>query len=744
MAVLRSPDNQIFYGWDEVAQYWIRDENAFDLDFPSTPQDPGTSLAAHIVENIFELELDPGSNGIGSYLPGYDVKNRDPYQIIQLSLADHRKEQKLYECYAQEDGTIKFYEINQNASSITNSQILYSISSSTLKQKCDNVIVTGYDPPSKKFTRPGSLGTQGYDMFTFAYYYTDAKAKGVNDRSSIYYDADWGAGGYPKYWILGDILGAEACEYYREGFIEFADPGLSDQNTLDERVYDNERGEKILGWIYKVEIPWFVQGSTQVDRPQKSPRYITLESFGELQQRTWTDNRWYKPQICLIGDRADTTKGVLLPDSDSSKFLGVREVYIYGCELTSIYPDEIVEDGELQPGVDDFVVTLNTMQNEPIKLSQGQDYVVVKDPDDPSGKYRIIFSCNISPNYIDKFGGSMGTSVLDSAVRFRISNASIFGPPGEGNEPTIPECEDMDFFDRDTPAGGACKGVLRDGITSVTSWDSYYGAIFPMGEGNSGYAMIGNAPGTTREPKIVVVYDWNNPCLHFVDQEDNVTKANLEAVTVELYAIINQDLKAPEAHCNGGTTTMLDPRQQIPDTNPDTVQDLANTPYQLAHESLKNGDIKITLPFIACEGMPWESCPELENVATFIYELQNHEVESTTHICDPEARPELGKTIDGQVINSIDYSYQDSSQYLISVQVGPVWQGMGGWDQSVYQNKVEQVQLEGVVSSVESDNTRCKVQLERIGLMECVNGQLEKLEIGDTVKVTVHNNPISI
>ncbi|MHA2218200.1 MAG: hypothetical protein ACXACY_19865, partial [Candidatus Hodarchaeales archaeon] len=149
-------------------------------------------------------------------------------------------------------------------------------------------------------------------------------------------------------------------------------------------------------------------------------------------------------------------------------------------------------------------------------------------------------------------------------------------------------------------------------------------------------------------------------------------------------------------------------------------------------------------PFIACEGMPWESCPELENVATFIYELQNHEVESTTHICDPEARPELGKTIDGQVINSIDYSYQDSSQYLISVQVGPVWQGMGGWDQSVYQNKVEQVQLEGVVSSVESDNTRCKVQLERIGLMECVNGQLEKLEIGDTVKVTVHNNPISI
>ena len=104
----------------------------------------------------------------------------------------------------------------------------------------------------------------------------------------------------------------------------------------------------------------------------------------------------------------------------------------------------------------------------------------------------------------------------------------------------------------------------------------------------------------------------------------------------------------------------------------------------------------------------------------------------------------MGEVIDGKTINSINYSYQDSSQYLISVQAGPKWQGIGGWDSSVYQNKTERVQLEGVVSYVYPNNMDCLVQLERMGLLECVNGQTDPLEVGDTVKVTVYNNPISV
>jgi hypothetical protein len=104
----------------------------------------------------------------------------------------------------------------------------------------------------------------------------------------------------------------------------------------------------------------------------------------------------------------------------------------------------------------------------------------------------------------------------------------------------------------------------------------------------------------------------------------------------------------------------------------------------------------------------------------------------------------LGEVIDGKTINSIDYSYQDASQYLISVQAGPVWQGFGGWDQSIYQNKTERAQLEGIVRSIIVSNMSCLVQLEQIGYLECINGTSDILEIGDVVKVTVYNNPVSI
>jgi hypothetical protein len=396
--------------------------------------------------------------------------------------------------------------------------------------------------------------------------------------------------------------------------------------------------------------------------------------------------------------------------------------------LKSIYPDEKYNASteEKEPGLCDFVVDLETMMKEPIKLSAGQDYIVAKDPGS-SGNYKIIFSCNVSPDWIDKFGGE-----INSSTTFRISRSSIYTQGGGS-----PVCDgDADNFWEIV----SCAGYLRDGQTSANNTSTHHAAIFPMGEGTSGYALETDA-------KIVVVYDWDNPCISILDQEDEVTKINLESVEIDLYAVISKDLPPPIAHCHGGSTTMLDPRQQIPDLDVSTVENLTGCDYQKALESLENGDVKIVkivLPFFGTAGNPWDSCNELESAAKFIYELQNDIVESVTYTCKPDAAPVLGEVIDGKTINSINYSYQDSSQYLISVQAGPRWQGVGGWDSSVYQNKVERVQVEGVVRYVYPDNMTCLIQLERLGLLECVNGQIDPLEVGDTVKVTVYNNPVGV
>jgi hypothetical protein len=169
--------------------------------------------------------------------------------------------------------------------------------------------------------------------------------------------------------------------------------------------------------------------------------------------------------------------------------------------------------------------------------------------------------------------------------------------------------------------------------------------------------------------------------------------------------------------------------------------DLTN--YARAFASLESGDIKVTLPFLYTnEGSVWES-DECVKVAQFIKSLQNEVVESTTYICSPDSEPILGEKIEGKTINSIDYSYQDSSQYLISVQAGPVWQGIQGWDTSIYQNKTERIQLEGVVIYVPPDNATCSVKIEQLGLMECINGSKDVLEKGDRVSVTVYNNPVA-
>lgn len=735
MAIIKSPENQIFYDWEDIAQHWLVDENQFDSDFPSRPQDENTSLATHIIKNIFELELDEASENIGGYLPGYDVKNRDAYQVIQLSLATELKDKKLYECHADENGIVKFYLIGENRSDIS-SDVLYDITTSQMKQKCDNVVVTGYDPPAKKIVRGP------YSLFTFASQY--ARQDEVGDPLSIYYDPE--INDYPNYWVLGDILGLEACKIYKQGYIEFGKPWLNDEYKLSANgagvggnfIYDHKAFEKIVGWLYKVEVPFYEQGSTQVELQNKALRYVSLDSFGDLQHRNWVDNTFYKPQVCSTGQELDFTKGVYLPKSDSKKFLGVREVYLYGYELKSIYPDEHYDDSldEIVPGDVDFIVDLETQMKEPIKLSSGQDYIVAKDPTDSLGRYKIIFSCNVSPNWIDKFGGLIGDG---ANATFRISPSSIYSKNDQG-ELTDPEVENDDFF-----GITEVRGILRDGQTEADNTTPHYAAIFPMGEGTSGYALEYSIDQSS-DAKIVVVYDWDNPCISILDQRrsNEVTKEALENVKVDLYAVITKDLPPPIAYCHGGSTITLDPRQQIPDLDFSTVENLSGSDYQKALEGLENGDVKIVLPFLSCTGNPWDSCTDLENAAEFIYELQNDIVTSTTYVCKPNAAPVLGEIIDDKTINSISYSYQDSSQYLISVQAGPKWQGIGGWDSSVYQNKTERVQVEGVVRYVYPDNMKCLVQLERIGLLECANGQIDPLEVGDTVKVTVYNNPISV
>ncbi len=705
----------IVYEWDGLAERWLIDEQSFDTDFPTRPQDLGTSLAAHIVKEVFSLNLDSSSETIGGYLPGYDVVNREAYQMIQLSLAQHLKDKKFYECYANGDGIVKFYLIGEDDADV---DILYQFDTGEWRNLCENVLVTGYDPPQRKYTRGP------YSLFTFANIYSPDEFKGPG---SPFYDADLGT--YPKYWVWYDVLGPEACMFAREGYIEYANP-FWDNARMDSAQKMNDAGivkyyefEKMIESIYKIHVPFFKQGVTQVNFSNRTPRFVELDSLGELMPRVWKSGNAYYNKYCISKEPSVSSTelaayGVRLPRSNESKFVGVKEVYLFGFQVTNLTVAErkIVVSGQdtfVKMGNFDFICTADTTLSEPISLTRGEDYIVVRESTEEGSYYKIIFSSNVSPVYKQYFGGRLSSG----SSNVRISSSAVFDTDPLSTDTTLEKSE-LDYFDESFPSG-----YLKSGQAIVgTDLDLGSVSIFALGDGSAGIVV----------KKIVVVYEWDNPCIAIYDSDDQVTRSNLEKVTIDMYPIIMQDLPAPVAH-NG---VLLDPAETLPDLNATTLQNLSTNTYQRAMTQLENGDISITLPFL--DGS------DCEKVSEFILELQNQIVTSTTYICGPDSEPVLGQLIEDKVINSIDYSYQDSSQYLISIQAGPIWQGIGGWDNSVYQNKTEQLQAEGVVRGTYPDNMKCQVYLEKFGIMECINGTTEILEKGDTVKVTLYNNPVSI
>lgn len=716
-------DYEYFYEWDGLAENWITSEESFDQDFPSLPQDPGTSLAAFIIEDIFGLDLASNDRSLGGYLPGFDVVNRDAYQMVQLSLATELRDEDLVECYADGEGTVHFYEIGNNISNIR-SNILYSINTGTLQKPCDNVMVIGYDPPPKRYAG------QEFDLLTFA-----------NDMPDNYYykyytsnPPDQDKGNFPIYHVLGstDLLGPEGCSWFKKGYIEYAEPGMDHEGWLIEQgVFNPKNYESVSNYMYRIEVGFYKQGSTNVSFANTTPKYVELAditgtpSIGKLQRRNYRDRDLYVSDYCLEDQTPDVDTGVRLPRSNELKFLGVREVYIYGYYLKQLIPDYYRTGDNRVAGPAKFIAALDTKMSQAFKLSQGEDYLIAKDPTNDAF-HRIIFSCNVSPTYIDNFGGYLLDGLYSAS--YRISPSSLYLTSDEGNLwPAGFASVSADPYDSEY----RITGYLRDGRQEEGTYDNqttYPAAIFPMNEGQSGYVV----------KKVIVVYEWDNPCVVIEDQENRVTEDNLRNnFSFKFYPMIVRDVEKPVALVKTGSTTaqLLDRQEVVPDYDDTTVQDLNSVEYARAFASLESGDIKITLPFLDGE--------ECKSVAQFIKSLQNEVVESTTYVCDPGAEPILGEVIDGKTINSIDYSYQDSSQYLISVQAGPVWKGLSGWDTAIYQNQTTQLQREGRVIYVYPDNTKCHVDLGDLGIMECINNTKDILERGDKVSITVYNNPVS-
>lgn len=641
----------IFFDWEERGKYIAEyNESKFDSDFPSTPRDNFMdkfgygSVAEWVINGVFGLTIAGSSRG-GS-LPGYNIESRDAYQMVQLSLATELASSALVECYATSDGEVEFYSVGSTRPS--NFKYLYKAEGFELKPKCDNVMVDGYDPPPKRY----SAGSN--DLFTFG-------------------------GGSPTYWCPGEIFPMCDESLGKEGWIEYVDPKVGNLvEMVSQGIFDPKRFESIITYVYGIQVPFFDPATVSVSFSTQTSRYGELSGFGELHEFTWIADT-YVPAKCLEAEEIGMSEGVSIPEASDDKFLGVQEVIIYGYEIRDIRIDP--RDKDIVSGdYNRFLVNLDTMIPETFTLSRGTDYIVIGE--------QIIFACNVSPDYVEKYGGDIGQGNFE----FRIDKKSIF------------------------------DGKLRDGETPVSNNDTFSVTVFPLGQGQRAYAV----------EKVVVRYGWDNHQMYFKSVDNIIDSAALSMVTAEFYPIIMRNLPSPRA-VNG---RLLDPSEIISDVYPQTVENISGTDYMQSMASLEAGDIRVTMPFADSD-----ECVIISEVIKFI---QNDVVPDIVYMCSPDSEPELGRQLqDNNYINAIDYSYQDGSQYFISVHAGPLWYGIGSWDQTIYKMRTDRVSLEGTIVGIGANNASATVQLDKIGAMDCVNGCMGVLSAGDNVQVTVYNNPVS-
>jgi len=643
----------ILYEW-EYANKWLEPDSSSILNVGGGS---GGSLAEWVVQTVFDLPL---STYAGGSLEGYDIVHRDAYQMIQLSLATELTSGDLYECYADEYGSVKFYHIGYEAGV---SNYLYKLESDNAVAPIEHVIVTGFDPPPVRVA---------------------GDSRDVLETSEIS--------------ILGEVGGSDFCTYKQDGYIIYPK-----QTEIDRYEADPKQYEQIVAHTYSLIVPFFDPKFTSVDFANTSLKYDVLSSFGKLQTQKWKSSQGpYEPAYCADDFGVDDDTGVTLNYGDD--FLGIKAVYIFGYRLKHLNLDINFVNGVRVPGPANFLVDLDTTKNETFQLSAGTDYIVVQGED---GAYRLIFACNVSPEYVERFDGTDS----GGSCTFRISPSSIYGDADINSYSDISDILNPDHV---------VTGYLRDGITQVTNTDIYNTAIFPLNEGDSGYVVN----------KIIVAYEFDSPCIHVSDLRNDVSSDNLNLVKFIEYPIKMIDRPAPVS-MNGQA---LDPSEAISDLDISTIEDLDNNNYTNAFNSLQKGDISINLPFLTQN--------ECDSVSSTILDLANGRFNNNTYICSPNTRVSLGGTIDGNVINSISYSYQDSSQYFISVTTGPKWLGEGSWSTSVRHSRTESVTAEGTVERVSADNASCYVYIPRKEeSLPCINGTKSIIHPGDKVSVTISNNP---
>ena len=168
--------------------------------------------------------------------------------------------------------------------------------------------------------------------------------------------------------------------------------------------------------------------------------------------------------------------------------------------------------------------------------------------------------------------------------------------------------------------------------------------------------------------------------------------------------------------------------------------DEEGTPYQVDTEldNLSGSVVDLSAPFLSAEGAAGFS-GYLKNIInngggtykTYSYAYGGYGILP-------------GMLFDGDVINSIEFTYTDKDQVSTNITTGPKYYPVGSWGDSQYIKRSESITKSGRIVAANNAQGVFVVNVDGQGVFEAISSIDQPLYPGDKVEVNIQNVPVEI
>lgn len=487
--------------------------------------------------------------------------------------------------------------------------------------------------------------------------------------------------------------------------IVYDDPHLNSQykDGIDNLYEINEQNpwDTIIGYANFMYWPdWQSDKDAVINKSDSAKILIEIpdKNIGTLRKRPIIQSEWAAQPACFDGqgEEINGDGGVEIPlpehfryesvrGTTVDKFNGVVGVYALGKRINVLRgKPKTLQDAESEtPSAESakLFIDISSTMNEMFKLEQGTHYVVAYD--DTNANPKVVFADNLRPG--DPF---------------------VFPPGGNVSYEINPE---------------SVAAINPDGTIS----ESGEGVILPIG-GKTGILIEQLWAAVELDTPSIVIYHpdgWNNRAAEIA-----------KSFSYQVLPLVNTDEPAPIAF-NG---TLLDQVAGKKDHDPTTAQPFDDTPIEQAMEAMDaGGGMTLTLSFLDED--------QVQQLSGALFDYMNSgDGTEAVYICGPSCTAELGAVgPNGGIVNTINYSYQDSNSYTISVSCGrKLVGGMSQVDGGIALRTTEEVSAKGTIIQDMGTNVHYKVHVDGIGDRTAINMVPAVLRVGDKVTVAIHNNPV--